>query len=309
MRSPGNFAGAVALVLLVVCLLLFFASAVLTLAVLLGVLAYLQPDWVIAWVERLEPRVVWRYCDVAGRVAALSIDDVPLLNSPSSLEEILDVLKDNGAKATLFVMSGYEVDRSLGEAERTRYRRLLHRAVAEGHELGNHTMFDEPTIAMEKTRFEEAMAHCDGLLRDIQGENSWRSRPRRWFRPGSAMWNERIISVASALGYTLVITNCFPFDPAPPTRFVNAPYLIRRVRPGSVICLHDRWHTPATLAKALPTLREAGFQLVTVSELHDRACSCGPEAYSPKPLPESDDDRHEGDIQFRELTDPESLDV
>jgi hypothetical protein len=52
------------------------------------------------------------------------------------------------------------------------------------------------------------------------------------------------------------------------TRFCNAAYLRRRVRRGSIVILHDRWHTPATLRAFFATRGpSAGIQLTTLSEL------------------------------------------
>ena len=87
--------------------------------------------------------MIWRR-SLRQPLAALTIDDVPLLNAPSMLEEILDVLKENEVKATLMVMSGFDLSPSMGGCSpklRQRYRDLLRRAVEEGHELGNHLQF------------------------------------------------------------------------------------------------------------------------------------------------------------------------
>ena len=118
---------------------LFAALGGVGIAVLAAV--YLQPAAATDLCEWYEPRVVWRFRRCA--CAALTIDDVPC-GAGSRLAEILDVLRDNGARATLFVMSG-TATRATAD--------LLRAAVDEGLvELGNHGAYD----AVTKTTLSEA---------------------------------------------------------------------------------------------------------------------------------------------------------
>ncbi|CAL1157737.1 unnamed protein product, partial [Cladocopium goreaui] len=122
--------------------------------------SYFLHDWFLDLAPHLgcPPDVVWRR-SLRRPLAALTIDDVPLLNSPSTLEAILDVLKENQVHATLMIMSGFDVAVEHGGASpelRKRYRELLKRAVTEGHELGNHLQFDRPAIAMAADDFDRA---------------------------------------------------------------------------------------------------------------------------------------------------------
>lgn len=237
---------------------------------------YLQSDYALGLVERIWPQVVWRIPTREAR-AALTIDDVPLLANPTQLEEILDTLKKHSVTATFFIMSGFDMSEEEGGLpmeQRQQFRALLQRAVAEGHELGNHLQFDRPAFAMSREEFEQAFLHCDALLADMHGgAAAWKARPRRWFRPASVIWNEHILALASAHGYTTVIANCYPHDVASVTRHINAAYLSWRARPGAIIVVHDRWHTPATLQKALPRIALKGMALCTLSELQAAANS------------------------------------
>mmetsp|Transcript_140891 Transcript_140891/g.366749 ORF Transcript_140891/g.366749 Transcript_140891/m.366749 type:complete len:178 (-) Transcript_140891:250-783(-) len=152
---------------------------------------------------------------------------------------------------------------------RQRCRELLKRAVAEGHELGNHQQFNQPAITLSEDDFERAFLHCDSLLAELSGgKAAWAEKRKRWCRPASGFWSTHVKEVAMANGYTLVLGNCFPIDTIAATRFVNVPYLTCRVRPGAVVIVHDKWHTPATLDKALPQIAARGIKLGTLSELH-----------------------------------------
>mmetsp|Transcript_16801 Transcript_16801/g.43432 ORF Transcript_16801/g.43432 Transcript_16801/m.43432 type:complete len:333 (+) Transcript_16801:91-1089(+) len=263
-----------ALVIVIRSQILYDDMVILAIVVLLALIVYYQLDWMLGPVEWLAPEVVWRI-PVRSPRAALTIDDVPLLARPTAFEDLLDVLKKHEVKATLFVMSGFDLPTAQGGMEskaRERCRELLKRAVEEGHELANHMQFDKPAIAMSNQEFDEAFLHCDTLLAElVGGKDAWLGRQCRWFRPASAMWNQHMLKVAEEHGYTTVISNCYPHDVAAVTRHFNAGYLQRRVRPGAVIVVHDRWHTPATLDKALPLIAEKGIELVTLSRLQEVA--------------------------------------
>jgi len=247
-------------------------DAVIFLAVaLFAFVFYLQPCWAMGTIEKCcPPEVVWRLPTKQAR-AALTIDDIPLLKSPTSFEEILGVLRENGVTATFFIMSGFDLDPADGgmeNEERRRCRDLLKRAFDEGHELGNHMQFETPAISLTPEAFDKSFQHCDALLAEIcGGEKAWRARERRWFRPASALWNQHILARAREKGYTTVISNCYSHDIFSVTRHINAHYLEKRARPGAVIIVHDRWHTAETLRKALPLIAKKGLQLGTLSEL------------------------------------------
>ena len=66
---------------------------------------------------------------------ALTIDDCPG-HDADLFEKLLDVLRKHGARATLFITSNYANDDKM--------KKLLKRAVEEGHELGNHMPQDKP---------------------------------------------------------------------------------------------------------------------------------------------------------------------
>lgn len=247
---------------------------IVAVVVLLAVAIYLQSSWLMPMAERMNDKVVWRI-PTTEPVAALTIDDVPLFDKPSVLENILDVLKLNKVTATFMVMSGFDLPEASGgmdDKSRQRCRNLLKRAVAEGHELANHLQFDKPAISMSNEQFDEAFLHCDKLIAELSGE-SFRSRSKRWFRPASAVWNAHMLQVAEEHGYTAVIGNCHPFDAADASRHLNSTFLKARVKRGCIVIVHDRWHTPKTLEKALPIIAEH-TKLVTLSELQGIAAKC-----------------------------------
>ena len=252
--------------LLALCVLAYvsLAAAMLITGAVPSTLIF-QLDLHVAILEVIEPRVRWRCTQSAARrrrLMALTIDDVPLLEN-DALEEILDILKEHDVKATLFVMSGFCMGKD--EAVRKRIEALLLRAVAEGHELGNHQMYDEPAFALAPSDLEVKFAHCDKLLRKLQP-----LLPPRWHRPGSAIWTQKMLEMGARFGYeAAVLANCFPHDTAAALTPLHRFMLVARARPGCVALVHDRHYTPATLRYALPRLKAKGLQCVTLSTLFD----------------------------------------
>jgi peptidoglycan/xylan/chitin deacetylase (PgdA/CDA1 family) len=234
---------------------------------LLAGAVYLQSDWLITWAEKADRRVIWRI-PTKQPVAALTIDDVPLLEKKTALPEILDILRKHEVKATLMIMSGFDTDEGgMKPEERQRCKDLLRQALVDGHELANHMQYDRPAISLSNDQFDEAFLHCDRFLAEMYGEDVWQSRQYKWFRPASALWSGHILDMAGKYKYKTVITNCHPFDAADSSRHLNSHYLRKNVSRGSVIVVHDRWHTPKTLDQALPLIKKTGLNLVTVSEL------------------------------------------
>ena len=231
----------------------------------------LQLDIHVSLMEAFEPRIKWRSTSSAAisrGLVGLSIDDVPLLNSPSHLEEILDVLEENNVHATLFVMSGFV--ESADEATRRKYESLLARAVANGHELGNHHMYDEPAFVLQPHELEKKFHHCTSLLKRLQ------QRAPRWHRPGSGIWTEHMLKLAEAAGYeATVLASCFPHDTISSVTALHRWFLSKRVRPGCIALVHDRHYTPDTLRAVLPRIRAKGLDCVTLSTLFDAAEDAG----------------------------------
>lgn len=107
-------------------------------------------------------------------------------------------------------------------------------------------------------------------------------RGSKYYRPGGGVFHLRMLRQAAALAYRVVLGNIFPYDAAPcflcrcPHR-VKVCWLVRKVRPGAIIIIHDRWYTPSLLEEALPRiLHERKIKLVPLSELV--ACGQPPSA-------------------------------
>lgn len=186
-------------------------------------------------------------------VVALTLDDGPDLRRTSA---VLDVLAEHGATATFFV-----IGRKAAE-----HPALLAQIAREGHELGNHGWQTAPPVLLGATTTGEHIDRTAAVLAPYG--------PVRWFRPGTGLYTTAIRDAAEARGYRIALGSVYPNDPWVWSVGRQARTILRDVRPGSVIVLHDGigWRTraPAVLARVLPELRRRGYRVVSLSELADR---------------------------------------
>jgi peptidoglycan-N-acetylglucosamine deacetylase len=72
-------------------------------------------------------------------------------------------------------------------------------------------------------------------------------------------------------GYRCVLGSVYPFDATIPSAAWATGYILRNVRPGAIVVLHDGGgrgrRTARVLAEVLPELRRRGYRVVSLSEL------------------------------------------
>ncbi len=180
-------------------------------------------------------------------VVSLTYDDGP---DPRWTPQILDILAQNGVRATFFVLG----------SNAQRHPDLLDRIVREGHTIGNHT-FNHPRlpklsdegVANEVGPFDAWLAYrgittdcvrppygetnerVDGIIRDVSGDDHtmlWTIDTRDWQKPSAATIVERI-------------TN--------------------QLHRGAVILMHDgggdRPSTVEATAQVIPLIKAAGYEI------------------------------------------------
>jgi len=129
-------------------------------------------QWKVGHLARDNPQVLYRV-ETQAKAVALTIDDGP---DAATTPEILRVLERNGAHATFFIITS----RVPGNED------LLRRMVAEGHELGNHLLRDEPSLKLPPEEFERQLVKSDEMLSEFA--------TRRWFRPGAGWYDARMLA-------------------------------------------------------------------------------------------------------------------
>ena len=215
-------------------------------------LLYKPPTPLIRYFQRRWPEVIWSV-PTSSKIIALTIDDGP----SEYTNEIMQVLKANGATATFFII-GSQV---AGQKE------TLQHLIRNGNELGNHAMYDEPSRSLSDSTLAEQIRSVEEMLHEAYAAVG-ADVPPRYFRPGSGFFTERMRVVLDRLGYRLVLGSIYPHDPQIPFWRINASHILSMLRPGGIIICHDRrsWTAP-TLRKVLAEIGRQGYRTVTVTEL------------------------------------------
>ncbi|MEJ5250504.1 MAG: glycosyltransferase [Chthonomonadetes bacterium] len=203
---------------------------------------------------------------------AITLDDGPY---PPYTEQILDVLKRFGVRATFFII-GENAEHHPG---------LLRRIWDEGHEIGSHT-FTHPNMAAVSTRRARLELNAtQRVLQSILGRTTLLFRPpyNADAEPTSAE-EVRPILLASQMGYLTIGEFIDPQDwnlrTMQPGGIIHqrtareiAQDVIQQVLrgAGNVILLHDgggdRSRTVAALSIFIPYLQQRGYRFVTASQL------------------------------------------
>lgn len=213
---------------------------------------YKPPTFLIRYFQNRWRDVLW-YVPTSSKIVALTIDDGP----SQYTEEIMKILRDNGATATFFIIGSHV----FGHEE------TLQELIRNGNELGNHAMYDEPSRSLSD----------DVLVGQIQavGEELHKAYnevgvddPPNYFRPGSGFFSERMGKLLQSLGYKLVLGSIYPHDPQISSWRLNAWHILSMVQPGGIIICHDgRSWTAPMLRKVLPEMTRRGYRIVTVTKL------------------------------------------
>jgi len=198
--------------------------------------------------------------ETADSVVALTFDDGPV---PGYTDSVLSVLADRKVSATFFVVG----------AGLAKYPELARRITAGGHELGNHSyshralVLTSPAVVREEIHATDSLIRCTGQSGEIH------------VRPPYA---KRLVILPWLLSRENRKTVLWDLEPdsypdlrEDPARIVD--YVVRNVRPGSIILLHvetsGRTSERAALPALIDALQRTGYRFVTVSELLHRAAS------------------------------------
>lgn len=199
--------------------------------------------------------------DVGGdKVVALTFDDGPWENST---EAILDILKENGAKATFFAVG----DRITGTGVDH-----VKRAAAEGHQICTHS-FDHADGSGQGVNLgfmtpEEQVAEIQKGYDAIEAATG--TEASRVIRTPGGNFGPDVIRnlrplITSEIGWNIDTTDW----KRPGVDSIVAQ--IKSAKPGYVILMHDgggdRSQTVEALRQALPYLKEQGYKFVTIDEL------------------------------------------
>jgi peptidoglycan/xylan/chitin deacetylase (PgdA/CDA1 family) len=188
---------------------------------------------------------------------ALTYDDGP--NDPHTLK-LLEVLAKHSVRATFFMIGRY-----------VQQRPDIARAVAQaGHVIGNHTFTHPLLIFKSEAQTRTQLVNCRTALEDAIGEHS------NLFRPPFGGRRPATLRVARELGLETVMWNVTGYDWNAPPAAVIEKKVVRQMRGGDVILLHDggyramganRAQTVMVTENLIRRYKDQGYEFVTVEEL------------------------------------------
>lgn len=180
----------------------------------------------------------------ADRVVYLTFDDGP---AGAETESVLDVLKSKGAVATFFII-GKKVSGQESSVKRI---------IDDGHSIGIHTYSHANTFPLYSKRLMvNDIDECKSILDRLSG------RDVRLFRPPFGVVNPTIAYAVKKLGLETVGWSIRSFDTRDyrqddKSRNLVLDRIIRQLKPGSVILLHDRLPGESALVSRLLDLLDA----------------------------------------------------
>ncbi|MEG3435674.1 polysaccharide deacetylase family protein [Pannus brasiliensis CCIBt3594] len=222
-------------------------------------------------IARQFPEAIF-YQPTRERTIALTIDDV---GDPST-EIILEAIERQNqsvsnsierVRATFFIITDFLA----GKTE------IIDEILKRGHEIGNHGCFDRTHADLWLPgEFDREITTAHEILSDN------REGMIRWFRPGRGRYNRLMSEVLQKMVIkhdynplfalaSMIPLDTFDFTGSP--KFTLS-YLSRFIFPGSILVLHGgskirSLQTAEVLRELLPTLRERGYRVTTLSEAID----------------------------------------
>lgn len=184
-----------------------------------------------------------------GKYVAFTFDDGP---HEQVTPRVLDTLKKYGAKGTFFML-GTEVNK---------YPDIVKRIATEGHELGNHSHNHPDLTKLDYGSVERHFSDTRSTIEQITGINT------SLFRPPYGAVNGNVLSAAGNTGSSIILWSVDSLDWD--SRNAHSIYneVMQNVKGGSIVLMHDLYSSTAdALERILKTLKDQGFEFVTVSEL------------------------------------------
>jgi peptidoglycan-N-acetylglucosamine deacetylase len=182
---------------------------------------------------------------------ALTFDDGP---TPDLTPALVATLDRHSATATFFLHGSTAERRPEVVAE----------LVRAGHEVGNHLWDDRPSALLRAGEYRRQLAATDAVLRRAGARPVFVRPGSGWVRLGM-LWTARRSGYRTVLG-SVVVRDLTVRDVDRELRFV-----LRRVRPGAVVVLHEGYPERARVVpltdRLLAALAERGFRAVALSEL------------------------------------------
>jgi peptidoglycan-N-acetylglucosamine deacetylase len=166
---------------------------------------------------------------------------------------VLAELRRAGVSATWF-LSGIWAEKHPG---------LVRAILAAGHQVETHAYSHRHLRELDEAGMREEVLQGVRAVAAASG-----GRKPRFLRPPFGSHSQTLVSVAEKLGLRVVLWSFDSLDWQNPGPGYVADRIVRLAQPGAIIHMHaSADQAPAALRLALPRLRAAGFEFVTLEEL------------------------------------------
>lgn len=190
----------------------------------------------------------------ADAYIALTFDDGPTGGSDGLTVRLLDALKEHNAHATFF-MCGYRIKD---------FHTHMDRYLAEGHELGNHTM-NHPSKSLKGQSSSFVHEEIDSNSELIE---SYTGQKPTVMRPVGGAYDNNVKECMKESGLPIINWSVDTLDWKNRDADIIYQRIVDSVQDGDIVLMHDlRQCTLDGVVRAMETLEDRGFAFVTVSEL------------------------------------------
>lgn len=199
---------------------------------------------------------------------ALTFDDGPTLNYPA----VLDILDRHGVKATFFI-NGMHLANDQG-------KELVRKAASAGHQIANHTFYHRSLVELSREEVISELKDNQNAILDVLGDNKATRLASSIVRPPFGNMSPEVQEIVKELGFTSVRWNSDRYDwklssqegSAVKDRLAqHLSFLNNSVKNDFNRSIIDLNHdgsaaTISVLDEMIPLIKDAGFELVSVSE-------------------------------------------
>jgi len=179
---------------------------------------------------------------------ALTFDDGPSAHT----DRLLDILAENGGKATFFVV-GNMIDKRVD---------TVTRMANEGHQIASHGWNHRQLTKLGDEELTDQIMNTRAKIYDVTGVDA------TLLRPPYGSYNNAVSAKTEELGIAMVNWSVDTLD----WKSKNADSVynaaMKDAKDGAIILFHDLYPTTVdAMERVIPELVEQGYQLVTVTEL------------------------------------------
>lgn len=173
--------------------------------------------------------------------------------NPKILYEILAILAQFHYHTTFFIQGAWAAD----------HPEAVKRIVQAGHELGNHSWSHLDSRKLTREQLIKELGDTEALVKKLTGKST-----KPYFRPPYSYRNKQSIEVCYEQGYTTILWGQDAYDWRDHDADKVYHNIVDHVHWGEIIYMHTSHKTdPVALRRALQTLTERGYKLVSLTEI------------------------------------------